>query len=60
MTMMQPNEYTLAAAKREVQTLLQFLLEQGVVVTVTQRACKPLAMGNYRTVVEVRSVVVQK
>lgn len=55
--MSQANEHTLAAAKREVQTLVKFLLEQGVVVTVTQVPCKPLAMGNYRTAVEVRAVV---
>lgn len=33
---------------------LEFAKRRGLVVTVSQKPCEPLAMGNYETVVEVR------
>lgn len=51
-----PTPEILAAAERELRTLVRFLESEGVVPTVTQRPREPLAMGNYETVVEVRAL----
>ncbi len=40
--------------KDMVETLVKSASELGLVLTVTQQPRKPLAMGNYETVVEVR------
>lgn len=50
-----PTPHTLAAAKRELETLVRFLESCGVVATVTQEPCQPLAMGHHKTVVSVRA-----
>lgn len=37
-----------------VEQLVKLAAKDGLVITIEQRPLKPLAMGNYETVVEVR------
>lgn len=49
------DQETIESIKRRAHGLVRLAEEWGVVLTITQHADKPLAMGNHYTVVEARA-----
>jgi hypothetical protein len=50
----QPIDYALRDIKQDAEDLVRAAVMQGVVLTIEQKPLKPLAMGHYLPIIEVR------